>query len=175
MPSNKKNKSRKSLSKFEIILLIIAAGLIIYLFFPDIFNKSENEETYMFRKNGELTFLDSIGKPITKINIEIAKTDFDRQLGLMYRKEMEITQGMLFIFPDEERQSFWMRNTNIPLDMIFVNSQNKIITIHKNTKPLSDQSYASTGPAKYVIETVSGFTDKFNINVGDKILWNKIN
>lgn len=175
MTAAKKINSKKSLSKFEIIILIIAAGIIIYLFSPYLIKKSESKKEYMFKKNGELTFLDSTGKSITKIDIEIAETDFDRQLGLMFRKEMGITQGMFFIFPVEEIQSFWMRNTNISLDMIFVNSEKKIVTIHKNTKPLSDQSYASTEPAKYVIETESGFTDKFNINVGDKILWNRIN
>jgi hypothetical protein len=64
-----------------------------------------------------------------------------------------------------------MRNTLIPLDMMFINKDNKIITIHKNTKTLSAQSYPSTAPAIYVVELVGGFTDKYNIIVGDKIFW----
>jgi uncharacterized membrane protein (UPF0127 family) len=55
--------------------------------------------------------------------------------------------------------------------MIFVNDQKKIVTIHKYTKILSDQSYTTTAPAKYVVEVVAGFTDRHNINVGDKIDW----
>ena len=68
-----------------------------------------------------------------------------------------------------------MRNTLISLDMIFVNAQKEIVTIHKNTKILSDQSYPSTKPAMYVIEVVAGFTDKYNIKEGDKISWMETN
>ena len=84
---------------------------------------------------------------------------------------MNEKQGMLFIFPVEERQSFWMRNTLISLDMIFINSNKKIITIHKNTKVLSEQSYPSTAPAQFVLEVKAGFTDKYNIQIEDKIDW----
>ena len=62
-----------------------------------------------------------------------------------------------------------MRNTYLPLDMIFINGDKKIVTIHKNTKTLSDQSYPSTAPAKYVVEVVGGFTDKYGIKEGDSI------
>jgi uncharacterized membrane protein (UPF0127 family) len=84
---------------------------------------------------------------------------------------MEENQGMLFIFPDEQIRSFWMRNTFISLDMIFVNSNKEIVTIHKNTRVLSSESYPSAEPATYVIEVVAGFTDKHNIKVGDKVGW----
>ena len=89
----------------------------------------------------------------------------------MNRSSMKENQGMLFIFPDEEIQSFWMRNTLISLDMIFVNKNKKIVTIHKNTKILSSQSYSSTEPAMYVIEVDGGFTDRHHIVRGDKIYW----
>ena len=82
---------------------------------------------------------------------------------------MEENQGMLFIFPADAMQSFWMRNTLISLDMIFINSNKKIVTIHKNTKVLSDQSYPSTSPARYVLEVNAGFTAKHNIQVGDQV------
>jgi len=89
----------------------------------------------------------------------------------MNRNEMKENQGMLFIFPAQGNQSFWMRNTLISLDMIFVNDQKKIVTIHKNTKILSDQSYPASQPAIYVVEVLAGYTDKHNILVGDKIDW----
>ncbi|OGU89839.1 MAG: hypothetical protein A3K31_13355 [Ignavibacteria bacterium RIFOXYA12_FULL_35_25] len=84
---------------------------------------------------------------------------------------MEEKQGMLFIFPDDAMQSFWMRNTLISLDMIFINSNKTIVTIHKNTKVLSDQSYPSTAPAQYVLEVNAGFTAKHDIQVGDHVGW----
>ena len=89
----------------------------------------------------------------------------------MKRKSMEENQGMLFIFPEEKMQAFWMRNTLISLDMIFVSAQKEIVTIHKNTKVLSDQSYPSTKPAMYVIEVDAGFSDRHNLKEGDKISW----
>lgn len=166
-------KTKKKFSIYEILAAIVFAGILIYLFFPNLLKKNEVAEEYMFKKNGELTFLDSTNTSKAKIDIEIADNDFNRQLGLMFRKKMGITQGMLFIFPAEEIQSFWMRNTNISLDMIFVNSENKIVTIHKNTTPQSDQSYRSTQPAKYVIEVDAGFTNQYKINDGDKINWTR--
>ena len=167
--TNKKNYNQ--VYKIAVIVLIVGFAAIVVKnnLFP---NKKTNSE-FVFKKNGVLTFSDSTGKTKDKINIQIADTDFDRQLGLMFRKSMGENQGMLFIFPQESVQSFWMRNTYISLDMIFVNANKKIITIHPDTKILSDQSYQSTGPAKYVIEVDAGFANKFNIKVGDKVSWTK--
>lgn len=155
---------------------IIGAALILFLVVFLVINnflKEDNseEEEYLFKKEGELLFLDSLDNTKAKIDIEIADTDYDRQLGLMFRKRMEENQGMLFIFPSETVQSFWMRNTNIPLDMVFINNQQKIVTIHKNTETLSDRPYPSTAPAKYVIEVNAGFTERHNILTGDKVSW----
>ncbi len=166
---NIKKKNYNQVYKIAVILLIIAFAIfmIINNFFPG--KKKDNE--FIFKKNGVLSFTDSTGNVKDKIDIQIAETDFDHQLGLMFRKSMGENQGMLFIFPEASVQSFWMRNTYISLDMIFVDTDKKIITIHRNTKILSDQSYQSTGPAKYVIEVDAGFSNKFNIKVGDKVNW----
>jgi len=156
---------------YKLIAAISVLALIFFLVFPDIFKKDKPLDEYTFKKEGELSFLDSLNNTKAKIDIEIADTEYDRQLGLMKRKSMEENQGMLFIFPDEGEKSFWMRNTFISLDMIFVNSKKEIITIHKNTKTLSNSSYPSSAPAVYVVEVVAGFTDKYNIKEGDKISW----
>jgi len=153
---------------FIIPGIVILAVVLLFVFIQS--SKKEGTDTeYMFKKQGELTFNDSLGNLKTKINIEIANSDFDRQLGLMFRRHMENNDGMLFIFPNEEMQAFWMRNTFIPLDMIFVNAAKKIVTIHRNTQTLSDQSYPSAAPALYVIEVNAGFCSLHNINEGDRI------
>ncbi len=126
----------------------------------------------MFKKEGELYFLSSeSGKAITKIDIEKADTDTDRQFGLMFRKSMPEDEGMLFLFDNSEQQSFWMHNTYIPLDIIFVDENNVITTIHENVKPLNDTSLKSNGAAKYVVEVNGGYAKKHGIKVGNKISW----
>ena len=158
-------------TSYKIIIGIIIIGFVLFLALPNLINNKDNNNEYPFTKEGELIFYDSSNVKKVTIDIEIASTDYDRQLGLMKRKEMGDKQGMLFIFPVEEYQSFWMRNMLISLDMIFINADKKIVTIHKNTKTLSDQTYPSSAPAMYVVEVNAGFTDKYNVKEGDKISW----
>lgn len=167
-----KKQSKKNIKLlYQVIAAIAILALIVFLVFPDLLKKNNSDEGYPFTKEGELTFYTSDANPIVTIDIEIAETEYERQLGLMKRKEIQEKQGMLFKFPDETLRSFWMRNTFISLDMIFINSQREIVTIQKNTTPLSDQSYPSTEPAVYVVEVKAGFTDKYGIHEGDKIGW----
>lgn len=153
-------------------VVIIASATIIIL--P---KKSHevNEESHapMFKKEGTLTFLKKSALPIIAIDIEVADDDSKREVGLMGRPTMEERQGMLFVFEQAQFQSFWMHNTILPLDMIFIDANRTIKTIHKNTTPFSDQTYQSTAPVNYVLEVNAGFTDKYNIVVGDKIDWKK--
>jgi uncharacterized membrane protein (UPF0127 family) len=181
-PMGKKNRKKKqeesaspkkSLKPLIVKIGIATAALIVVFFF--ILNNCDDESSemhyYKFKKEGELTFVDSTGNPIIKIDIEIADNDYERQLGLMNRQSMEEMQGMLFLFPQEEFQSFWMRNTLFSLDILFINSKKEIVTIHKNTKPLSEQSYPSSEPAIYVLEVNAGFCERHNVQLGDKIYW----
>jgi hypothetical protein len=182
IPLGKKNKklkqeesapTNKKLNPLFVKIGIVTIALIVVLVF--VLNNCQDETTdvhyYKFKKEGELTFVDSVENSIIKIDIEIADNDYERQLGLMNRQSMEEMQGMLFIFPQQEYQSFWMRNTLFSLDMLFINSNKEIVTIHKNTTPLSEQSYPSTAPALYVLEVNAGFCDRHNIKLGDKIFW----
>jgi len=166
----KNQKTKINLSRLGLIILIMA---IAVFFIYNNFIKSNNNEVhyYKFTKEGDLTFADSTGKQITKIDIEIADDDYQRQLGLMNRQSMEENQGMLFIFNEERIQSFWMLNTLFSLDIIFINKDKKIVTIQRNTTPLSQQSYPSSAPAMYVLEVNAGFSDSHNIKEGDKVFW----
>ena len=82
---------------------------------------------------------------------------------------MPHSQGMLFIFDDMSPRSFWMRNTRISLDIIFVDDKYKVVSIQKNAVPMSEESLPSEGPAKYVVEVNAGFTDLYNIRPGDSL------
>jgi len=123
-----------------------------------------------FKKEGELTIYktatDSI---IKKLDIEIADSDYEIQTGLMYRSSMKSNQGMLFIFPDVRPRSFYMKNTQFPLDLIFIDNKNTIVSLQENAKPFNESPLPSNLPAKYVLELNAGLVDKWGINVGDRI------
>jgi uncharacterized membrane protein (UPF0127 family) len=167
----KSSKQKTKLSLQKIVIGVLALAVIGFFIVNNFITKEPKVEYYTFTKEGELTFTDSLGTLKAKIDLEIADNEYERQLGLMNRKEMKENEGMLFIFPRQDYQSFWMRNTLISLDIMFINDQKEIVTIHKNTKILSETSYPSSAPSIYVVETLAGFADRHNIQVGDKIDW----
>jgi len=106
----------------------------------------------------------------TRIQVEIANEPGEWSKGLMYRESMPQDSGMLFVFPDEAPRSFWMKNTLIPLDMIFIDSSGIITSISRNVLPcktLVCESYYGTG--KYVLEVNGGFSDASGLKEGDKL------
>jgi uncharacterized protein len=123
-----------------------------------------------FIKEGELVFLGkNDGGKITKIDIEIADDPYEWERGLMYRHSMPETAGMLFIFRSPQVLSFWMRDTFIPLDIIFIDGSMRIVTIHKNTQPLSEKQLFSNVEVKYAVEVNAGFCERYGIKKGDYI------
>ncbi len=126
-----------------------------------------------FKKEGELTIFKVADSTEVKLDIEIAATDFDIQTGLMYRNTMETNRGMLFIFEDEKERFFYMKNTKIPLDIVYIGGNNKIVSFQKNAQPFDESSLPSTLPAKYVLEINAGLVDTWGISVGDRINFTK--
>ena len=116
------------------------------------------------------------GKKLIKINVEIADDNEERMRGLMFREKLDENGGMLFVFDDEGHHAFWMKNTLILLDIIFIDKNLKIVDI-KNAQPCEEEScalYKSSKPAKYVLEVNGNFTINNKIKIGDKIVINKI-
>lgn len=102
-------------------------------------------------------------------HVELAQTPVELQYGLMYRTEMPEDHGMLFIFPEESMRSFWMKNTLIPLDMIFIRTNGEIVNIQKDAQPNDLTSRPSTGPALAVLEINGGLSDKLGLAAGDVV------
>jgi hypothetical protein len=134
--------------------------------------KSESKnltKEILFTKQGELTLLkgesDSI---ISKLDIEIADNEYKTQTGLMYRNSMEENQAMLFIFPDEQKRSFYMKNTEIALDILYFNSEKILMSLQKNAKPFDQTSLPSETVSQYVLEVNAGLSDKWNLEKGDR-------
>ena len=164
-----KNKSTKTIL---ITALVVVGAAAAYFMMKKDTNQGFTIENSapVFKKEGELLFISKDNnETLTVIDIEIADTDQKTMQGLMYRSSMPQNAGMLFLMPREDIQGFWMRNTYIPLDMIFVNSNKQIVTIHANTTPMNESSYISTAPALYVVEVNAGYCNKNNIKEGDLI------
>jgi uncharacterized protein len=102
-------------------------------------------------------------------NVQLATNDAERERGLMFVKQLPEGQGMLFDFQHDQEVSFWMHNTYIPLDMIFIGSNGQILHIAQNAKPMSDALIPSRYPVRFVLEVIAGTADKFGIAVGDKV------
>jgi len=104
------------------------------------------------------------------IEIELAETSQERSVGLMNREYLEENSGMLFIFNDERTRSFWMKNTLIPLDIFFIDSDNTIVDIQTMQPCKNDpcKTYISKNPAMYALEVNAEFAEKNNIKAGDK-------
>jgi uncharacterized membrane protein (UPF0127 family) len=103
------------------------------------------------------------------LRVELALTPAKRELGLMYRNHMDEDAGMLFVFPTAGRLRFWMKNTEIPLDMIFADPAGKIIGIVANAEPYSKQSVGPDADAQYVLEVNGGFCARHRVQVGDRM------
>ncbi|MBB6004153.1 DUF192 domain-containing protein [Arcicella rosea] len=117
----------------------------------------------VFTKEGELEFV----RIKEKLTIEIADNDKETEQGLMFRRSMPDSCGMLFIMPNNEPQSFWMKNTFIPLDIMFLDEQKKIVTIQANRIPFSEEAVPSYENAKYVLEVNAGYCKRKGIEKGD--------
>ena len=162
-----------------LVLILVIGSLIVFvnpttkhIRKPDgaISEQAASPAKPVFRKDGELRFMKSKDNTIiSTINIEVADDDAEREQGLMYRDTMAENEGMLFLMESEEIQNFWMKNTILPLDILYVDSERRIVSIHKDCKPYSLDQIVSAKPALFVVEVNAGYTNKYGIKVGDQI------
>ncbi len=116
------------------------------------------------------------GKDTGRLRLELADDPEERRVGLMNRTSLPSDTGMIFVYSREEPRSFWMKNTRIPLDMIFVDGDRQVINVeHAEPEPGTPdyalERYRSDGPAKYVIETNQGFADRHGIGNGTEVVF----
>jgi uncharacterized membrane protein (UPF0127 family) len=138
---------------------LIAAAAILCLVLAGVNAAAADETTLeIVTKNGVHVF-----------TVEVARTDEERQRGLMFRKELAEGKGMLFDFKPDQDVAMWMRNPYIPLDMLFINGDGTIRRIAENTEPLSEKTIASGGPVRGVLEVIGGTARKLGIAPGDKV------
>jgi len=161
-----------NLTKSLIVLALSSLLLIISSCKED--KKVITPTEVTFKKEGELSlFKAETDSLIAKFDIEIADNEYETQTGLMNRKSMKDSNAMLFIFPDMQPRSFYMKNTLIPLDIIYLDNNNIIVSIQENAKPLNEASLPSGSPAQYVLEINGSLAQQLDIMVGDKMSFTK--
>jgi len=104
-----------------------------------------------------------------RLRVELADTDDSRSRGMMFRTKMAPDAGMLFDFKSEQMASFWMRNTLIPLDMLFIKADGTILNIHQRAIPRDETGINSTGPVRAVLEVNGGTVSRLGIKAGDRV------
>ena len=175
--SNRKSKRRFGLKDFFMaVMAIILILAVILLFIPKnspvapAKKDSGTSQISSFRKDGTLYFIDGQQQTVkAQIDLEIAKTNFERNRGLMYRRSLPEKGGMLFIFKKMAPQSFWMKNTILSLDIIYIDDNFKIVSIAQHTRPYSLEPVRSEGSAIYVVEVNGGFCNQHGVKPGDFI------
>lgn len=114
------------------------------------------------------------GMPTRMLRVETAVNMGERRKGLMYRRELRQDGGMLFVFPDCSVRTFWMHNTFIPLDMIFIDEEMRVVTIAEFVRANSDLTTSSVVPAKYVLELNAGMSRQLGIVKGSRLVVNEM-
>lgn len=116
--------------------------------------------------NAFVVFQPASGAAPVRVRVELARTPEEQMRGLMHRRGLDTDAGMLFLFDRAEPRRFWMRNTYIPLDMIFLDSQRVVVGIEENTVPLDETGRGPDQPAQYVVEVTGGYARSHGIGLG---------
>mgnify|MGYP005861519407 CR=1 FL=1 len=139
-------------------------------------NQKQNQDLslgFEFEKDTLLQFIKNNDTLTPVFEIELAQSDYEKETGLMHRKTMKPNQGMLFVYTTEKsRPTFYMKNTYIPLDLIYLNSKKEIVDFNLNTTPLSEDWISSNIPSTYVLEVNAGTVETLNLKLGDFIVLN---
>jgi uncharacterized membrane protein (UPF0127 family) len=113
--------------------------------------------------------LEAPPRPAVTISVEVATTPRQQQMGLMFRESLPANEGMLFMFAVPRENSFWMRNTLIPLDLFFIDSNWSVLGVVENATPMTDDPREIAGESQYVLEVNAGFAKKHGFGAGTKV------
>lgn len=123
-----------------------------------------------FFASDELVVINNDGEPLT-FEIYLATTFEQQRRGLMFVRQLPEKAGMLFVYDDESLHSMWMKNTYIPLDIVFARRDGSVSSVIYNTEPLSLKSLGSTEPVSYVLELNAGVARRYKIGKGSRLVW----
>jgi len=162
------------MKKFALYFCLSVLFFLIIFFSLAYFKKNQiREEERNFYP--QVSFYNDQGIKIASFKVEISSTSAQHKKGLMYRENLPKDEGMLFIFKQEQPLSFWMKNTLIYLDIIYISKDKKVVSVSVNTPPCKKDpcsGYPSKGNAMYVLEINGGLTEKFGIEKGTAVEFN---
>jgi uncharacterized protein len=121
----------------------------------------------------QIVVLEPMGADPVRVRVEVVQTPQERQRGLMYRKQLDPDAGMLFVFERPQHNVFWMHNTFLPLDMIFITRDMRVLGVVENATPQTDSPREVPGESLYVLEVNAGFSRQHGIAQGTKVQWIK--
>jgi uncharacterized membrane protein (UPF0127 family) len=118
--------------------------------------------------------LEPVGRDPVRVVVEVAATNQQRMRGLMYRERLAPDAGMLFLFDRPKHQVFWMRNTYLPLDMIFITADHRVLGVVENATPRTDDPRGVDGDSQYVLEVNAGFARANGIGPGTRVAFERV-
>lgn len=149
---------------FTFFGALLVFGLFSFLFYFH-GKTSGNIQTQNISNHGKVCF------DVRCFDVEIADSSFEHSIGLMNRESLDVDKGMIFVFKEHSAHSFWMKNTLIPLDIIWLDEDKSILYIHSNAQPCGEESCQSFGPSepsRYVLEVNAGVADNIKLKAGQK-------
>ena len=172
---NKDKKPSEFLKKenfIVFIILLIAFAITVFVYYGLDINNYDKEKSKVLENKIDVVF-----DATSAVRAEVANTDIEKTKGLMNRENLEDDEGMLFNFTSEKNRSFWMKNTLIPLDIIFMDKDRKIVDVIESMKPCPEEPckvYESGYPAMYALEVNAGYAERHNIRVGKIVTFREI-
>ncbi|HRY84742.1 MAG TPA: DUF192 domain-containing protein [Candidatus Cloacimonadota bacterium] len=162
----------------RIIKILLLSALILLPLLLSACKKTapaeESKPSPVFRKDGSLDILAPDGTVKTSFDLEIVESESEVRQGLKYRDKMADNQAMLFILDGQGPSGFWMQDTYLSLDMLFIDREQNIFQIETHTTPFSEERIEPEKINKYTLEIKAGIAEKLNIQKGDKIRWQRI-
>jgi uncharacterized membrane protein (UPF0127 family) len=126
------------------------------------------------RNAGSVVMESADGVRSVSVDVEVARTVEEHVLGLAGRSALGDHEGMLFLFSDDDYHPFWMKDTLIPLDLLYADRSGSIVTVYQNLSPRAETMYYPTKPSRIVLEVSGGFFARHGIKEGDNIRWNPL-
>jgi len=157
------NFDMDNLKIFILVFVFVALVALLYFF----------SQKQPLLKTTEVVFLKG-NTELTKVKAEVVNTPQQMAKGLMFRESLSTNKAMLFVYTDEQIRSFWMKNMNFDIDIIFLDKNRNIVSIKEKApacKTLTCPHYSSALPAMYAVEVISGFAGEFNLKIGDKVFF----